>query len=155
LWACCHATKGDGTDRRYQYWFEEEFVSAEPLAQIYRRYLQCLNERRWDDLGEFVAHDVIHNGRPLGLSGYRAMLEADTAAIPDLLFIAELLVTQEDVVACRLGFHCTPRQRFLGFDPPGTPISFAEHVFYRFRDSTIAEVWSVIDTQSIAAQTAR
>ena len=47
-----------------------------------------------------------------------------------------------------------PQQQFLGFDPPGTPIAFAEHVFYRFCDSKIAEVWSVIDTQAIAAQTA-
>jgi predicted ester cyclase len=82
------------------------------------------------------------------------MLEADVAAVPDLLFIAELIVTQDDVVACRLAFQCTPQQQFLGFDPPGTPIAFAEHVFYRFCDSKIAEVWSVIDTQAIAAQTA-
>jgi predicted ester cyclase len=36
------------------------------------------------------------------------MLEADTAAVPDLLFNAELIVTHDDVVACRLGFECTP-----------------------------------------------
>ncbi|WP_006247132.1 ester cyclase [Mycolicibacterium tusciae] len=130
-------------------------MSAEPLADVYRRYLLCLNERRWDDLGEFVSDDVIHNGKSLGLSGYQAMLEADTAAIPDLLFAAELMVAQADVVACRLGFECTPQHRFLGFDPPGTPITFAEHVFYRFRDSKIVQVWSVIDTQAIAAQIAR
>src|SRR5690349_15734068 len=130
-------------------------MSGEPLAEAYRRYLRCLNERRWDDLGEFLSHDVVHNGRRLGLSGYRAMLEADVAAVPDLMFITELIVTQGDVVACRLGFQCTPQQQFLGFDPPGTLISFAEHAFYRFCDSKIVEVWSVIDTQAIAAQTAR
>ncbi|MBI5339473.1 putative ester cyclase [Mycobacterium sp. BK558] len=129
-------------------------MSDESLTEVYRRYLRCLNERRWDDLGEFVSHDVVHNGRPLGLSGYRAMLEADTAAVPDLLFNAELIVNHEDVVACRLFFRCTPHRRFLGFDPPGTPITFAEHAFYQFRDSEIVEVWSVIDTQAIAAQTA-
>jgi len=130
-------------------------MSVNPLTEAYSRYLRCLNQRRWEDLGEFVSDDVVHNGRPLGLSGYRALLEADTAAVPDLLFVAELIVTQDDVVACRLGFQCTPQQQFLGFDPPGTPISFAEHVFYRFSDSKIVEVWSVIDTQAIAAQTAR
>jgi predicted ester cyclase len=44
-------------------------MSTETLAEVYRRYLQCLNERRWDDLGEFVCDDAIHNRRPLGLSG--------------------------------------------------------------------------------------
>ncbi|CAN5659560.1 hypothetical protein BH10ACT9_BH10ACT9_03740 [soil metagenome] len=72
-----------------------------------------------------------------------------------LLFAAELMVAQADVVACRLSFQCTPQHRFLGFDPPGTPITFPEHVFYRFRDFKISEVWSVIDTQAIAAQTPR
>jgi len=130
-------------------------MSVELHVRAYRRYLDCLNERRWDDLGQFVSDDVIHNGRPLGLSGYRAMLEADTAAVPDLMFNAELLVAQDDLVACRLNFQCTPLHRFLGFDPPGTPISFAEHVFYRLHDSKIAEVWSVIDIQAIAARTSR
>jgi predicted ester cyclase len=130
-------------------------MSTETLAEVYRRYLQCLNERRWDDLGEFVCDDAIHNRRPLGLGGYRAMLEADTAAIPDLQFVAELIVAQEDALASRLIFECTPQRPFLGFEPSGTPISFAEHVFYRFRDAKIAEVWSLIDTQAIAAQPAR
>jgi predicted ester cyclase len=30
----------------------------------------------------------------------------------------------------------------------------AEHVFYRFRDHKIAQVWSLIDTAAIAAQAA-
>jgi predicted ester cyclase len=130
-------------------------MNIRPLAQTYRRYLHCLNERRWDDLGEFVSDDVGHNCMALGLNGYRAMLEADITAVPDLFFIAELIVAESDIVACRLSFQCTPRQQFLGFDPPGTPITFAEHVFYRFRDSKIAAVWSVIDTQAIAEQTTR
>jgi predicted ester cyclase len=124
------------------------------IIETYRRYLQCLNERRWNDLHEFVCADVSYNEKPIGLDGYRAMLEADTRAIPDLQFNAEVLVGEADVVACRLVFRCTPQQPFLGFQPTGAPISFAEHVFYRFRDTKIAAVWSLIDTQAIAAQTA-
>lgn len=127
-------------------------MATEPLKGVYRRYLQCLNERRWDDLGEFVREDVSHNGKPVGLGGYRAMLEADTTAIPDLWFTADLLVTEGDVVACRLMFRCTPRLPFLGFRPTGKTIVFAEHVFYTFRAGKIAAVASVIDTQAVAAQ---
>ena len=67
----------------------------------------------------------IHNQGPIGLTGYRAMLEADTAAISDLQFFAELLVAEADVVACRLVFQCTPQQPFLGFEPTGAQISFS------------------------------
>ena len=90
----------------------------------------------------------------MSLGDYRAMLEADTRAIPDLRYTAALVVTDADVVVCRLLFRCTLQQPFLGFEPTGVLISFSEHVFYRFRDRSIVEVWSLLDTQAIAAQTA-
>lgn len=122
------------------------------LVIVYRAYLECLNARRWDDLGRFVTDDVVHNGSRLGLSGYREMLVADTGAVPDLRFVPELLIADDGVVACRLFFQCTPRKRFLGLEPTGSRVSFAEHVFYRFRDQRIAEVWSLIDKDAIRAQ---
>ena len=125
------------------------------LLAVYRDYLACLNDRRWDDLGRFVADEVRYNGEQLGLGGYRAMLEADTRAIPDLRFVPELLVADGEVVSCRLVFRCTPLRAFLGFEPTGERISFAEHVFYGFDDRRIAEVWSLIDKETIREQVSR
>ncbi len=122
------------------------------LPGVYRDYLACLNNRQWDELGRFVADGVWYNGGRLGLKGYRAMLEADVDAIPDLRFTPEILISDGDVVACRLFFRCTPQREFLGFEPTGTQISFPEHVFYRFDDRRIVEVWSVIDKEAIREQ---
>jgi predicted ester cyclase len=130
-------------------------MTREPLQDVYHRYLECLNERRWDDLGQFVADDVSHNDRPLGLSGYRAMLEEDVRTIPDLRFVAERVVADGDVLACRLVFRCVPQRPFLGFEPTGASITFAEHAFYTFRDHRIVEVSSLLDTGAVAAQLAR
>jgi predicted ester cyclase len=130
-------------------------MSGQPLTDEYHRYLQCLNERRWDDLGEFVADDVVHNDRPLGLSGYRAMLEDDVRTIPDLRFVPDRVVADGDAVACRLIFRCTPERPFLGFEPTGASITFAEHAFYRFRERRIVEVSSLLDTSAVAAQLGR
>ena len=127
-------------------------MNADDLLEIYRNYLACLNERRWSTLGEYVADGVVHNGRALGLSGYRAMLEADTHAIPDLEFVSEILLADDRVVSCRLVFHCTPQHPFLGFEQTGQPVSFSEHVFYRFDDRRIGEVWSLIDRDAIRQQ---
>lgn len=127
-------------------------MSERELSTLYRRYLDCLNARDWDSLGEFVAHDVIHNGRPIGLSGYRAMLEQDVRAIPDLHFEIELLVAEPPVVASRLRFDCRPSHTFLGLAVGGKRILFTENVFYAFRDGKIAQVWSVIDKSAIEAQ---
>jgi predicted ester cyclase len=130
-------------------------MTVETLTAVYHRYLECLNERRWDDLGEFVADDVTHNDRPLGLSGYRAMLEDDVRTIPDLRFMPDRVVAEGDAVACRLLFRCTPERPFLGFEPTGAPITFAEHAFYTFRDRRIVEVSSLLDTRAVAAQLGR
>jgi predicted ester cyclase len=130
-------------------------MTVETLTAVYHRYLECLNERRWDDLGEFVADDVTHNDRPLGLSGYRAMLEDDVRTIPDLRFVPDRVVAEGDAVACRLVFRCVPERPFLGFEPTGSPIAFAEHAFYTFRERRIVEVSSLLDIRAVAAQLGR
>jgi len=122
------------------------------LSGIYRDYIACLNEQDWPRLGRFIRDDACHNGRRFGLSGYRAMLERDFDEIPDLYFNIQLLISDPPHIACRLGFDCTPKGKFLGLDVGGRKISFTENVFYEFRDGKIANVWSVIDKAAIEAQ---
>ncbi|ROM83029.1 ester cyclase [Pseudomonas brassicacearum] len=122
------------------------------LADLYSDYIACLNAQDWENLGRFVHPDVVHNARPLGLHGYRCMLEADYRAIPDLRFAIEFLVIDPPKLAARLAFNCTPVGEFLGLAVNGTRISFAENVFYAFEDGRIREVWSVIDKVAIEAQ---
>jgi predicted ester cyclase len=122
------------------------------LADTYRAYIACLNAEDWGSLGRFVAEDAVHNGAVLGLAGYRAMLERDFAAIPDLRFDIALLVVEPPRVASRLQFDCTPRGELFGLPVNGRRVAFAENVIYEFRGDRIAEVWSVIDKAAIAAQ---
>lgn len=130
-------------------------TSSPDLIAVYRDYLQCLNDRRWSDLGDYVADAVVYNGIRIGVDGYRSMLEADARAIPDLHFRPELLLADEHVVSCRLYFQCTPRYSFLGFEPTGGQVSFAEHVYYQFDGGRIVEVWSLIDKEAIREQIGR
>ena len=83
-------------------------MDKEELSAIYRGYIDCLNRQDWDNLGRFVADNARHNGNPLGLSGYRAMLEGDSRAIPDLRFKIALLVSDPPMIASRLEFDRTP-----------------------------------------------
>jgi predicted ester cyclase len=122
------------------------------LADLYRDYIACLNRQDWQTLGQFVHDEVCHNARPIGLSGYRAMLERDFREIPDLHFNIELLISDPSHIACRLAFDCTPVGRFLDLDVNGRRVSFCENVFYEFRDGKICQVWSVIDKAAIEAQ---
>ena len=127
-------------------------MTQEQLADIYRAYLACLNRQDWTALGDHVDDAVEHNGRPLGLSGYRDMLVQDFAAIPDLRFAAAILVSQPPRLAARLAFDCSPKGAFLGLAVNGRRVTFAENVFYEFAGAKIVSVWSVIDKAAVEAQ---
>jgi len=122
------------------------------LCDIYRDYIACLNKQDWLKLEKFVHDDVYYNGRRIGISGYREMLERDFHEIPDLYFDVQLLISDPPHIASRLGFDCTPKGKFLGLHVSGKRVSFTENVFYEFRREKIEQVWSVIDKAAIEAQ---
>ena len=122
------------------------------LSEIYRDYIACLNKQDWLKLEKFVHDDVYYNGRRIGISGYREMLERDFHEIPDLYFDVQLLISDPPHIASRLGFDCTPKAKFLGLHVNGKRVSFTENVFYEFRREKIEQVWSVIDKAAIEAQ---
>jgi predicted ester cyclase len=127
-------------------------VLKDELADIYRDYIACLNTQDWPRLVKFVDDDARHNGRRLGLSGYREMLERDFEDIPDLRFKIELLICDPPHIASRLRFDVTPKGTFLGLAVNGRRVTITENVFYQFRDGKIIEVWSVIDKSAIESQ---
>jgi predicted ester cyclase len=122
------------------------------LSDIYRRYIACLNSRDWPSLENFVHEDVHYNGKRIGLSGYRGMLEEDFRAIRDLYFDVRLLISQPPRVASRLHFDCTPRGVLFGLPVNGRKVQFSENVFYEFLDDRIGNVWSIIDKAAIQSQ---
>lgn len=127
-------------------------MADQDLAGLYRDYIACLNRRDWSSLGNFVADNVRHNGRDLGLAGYRAMLEENVRDIPDLHFDIALLVCEAGRIASRLWFDCTPAGNFLGLAINGRRVHFAENVLYEIRSGKIAEVWSVLDKAAVEGQ---
>ncbi|NGN45227.1 SnoaL-like domain-containing protein [Mesorhizobium sp. CGMCC 1.15528] len=122
------------------------------LSDIYRGYIACLNKQDWANLGQFVHEDAHYNGERIGLAGYREMLEGDFRAIPDLYFDIKMLISQPPHIASRLQFDCTPTGILFGLPVNGKKVSFAENVFYEFRESRIENVWSIIDKAAIEAQ---
>jgi predicted ester cyclase len=127
-------------------------MTRDELCEIYRGYIDCLNRQDWDRLGLLVDDAVEYNGDPVGLAGYRGMLEDDFRAIPDLRFRVELLISDPPHIASRLHFDCTPRGMLFDLPVNGKRIKFAENVFYEFSARRIRKVWSIIDKPAIAQQ---
>jgi predicted ester cyclase len=118
----------------------------------YLAYLAALNERRFQDLADFVAEELTYNGRPMTRGEYQDARRDDVDVIPDVRFEVGLLVVEGDRVASVLEFDCTPAKTFLGLAPTGRRIRFDEHVFYRFSEGQIVEVRSLIDREAIREQ---
>jgi predicted ester cyclase len=122
------------------------------LTEIYRRYIDCLNQQDWPNLSRFVHDDVDYNGNRIHLAGYQEMLEGDFRAIPDLRFNIALVVAEPPRLASRLNFNCSPSGTLFDLPVNGKKVQFAENVFYEFIEGRIATVWSIIDKAAIAAQ---
>ena len=122
------------------------------ISEIYRKYIACLNRQDWSTLQDFVHDDVTHNGRRIGLAGYRDMLVKDFEEIPDLFFAIQMLICDPPRIASRLYFDCTPKADFLGLKVDGRRVSFSENVFYELMEDRIWQVWSVIDKAAIETQ---
>ena len=127
-------------------------MTRDQLASFYRGYIDCLNRQDWQHLGDFVHPDVTYNGSPVGLEGYRAMLERDFREIPDLVFRVQLLVADPPTVASWLNFRVSPGGEFFGLPINGRTVVFDENVFYECVDGKFAHVWSVIDKAAVAHQ---
>lgn len=142
----------DGATARIARVYLRQMMTRDELATVYRDYITCLNRRDWAVLGRFVDDGVRHNGRPLRLGGYRAMLEDDVRRIPDLRFDIQMLLSDPPRIACRLAFDVTPVSEFLDLPVNGRRVRFTENVFYEFQAAKICEVWSVIDKAAVEAQ---
>lgn len=127
-------------------------MTRDKLSEIYRQYIDCLNQQNWERLGRFVHDEVEHNGNAFGLTGYRKMLEGDFRAIPDLNFEIDLLVCEPPRIASRLLFDCTPVGTLFDLPVNGRRVRFSENVFYEFSDGRICKVWSAIDKAAITQQ---
>jgi predicted ester cyclase len=125
------------------------------LSNAYRAYIDCLNRQDWVELDQFVHAEVRYNGEPIGLHGYRELLERDFREIPDLHFNIQFLICEPPRIGSRLEFNCTPKGSFLGLEINGRKVAFAENVFYEFDGRKIKAVWSIIDKVAIETQLRR
>ena len=91
----------------------------EGLEATYLAYLDALNDRRFDDLVDYVGDELTYNDETLTRRQYAGMIAEDARAVPDLRFDPQLLVVADDTLACRLWFTCTPTSTFFGCVPTG------------------------------------
>jgi predicted ester cyclase len=125
------------------------------LEAHYRRYIQCLNERRLDEMHLFYHDELLYNGARMTRAQWRAQaIEATFAAMPDFQWNIQQIVIQGEWIAVRLIDTGMLAREWLRLRPTGRSVRFGENVFYRFRAGRTDEVWSVFDLLAIKTQLA-
>lgn len=120
--------------------------------EFYLSYIDCLNSGNLESLSDFIQDKLSYNGKEITLKDYKESRLLEQKAIPDLFYHIELLVTNEDTIACRLNFNCTPVKKFMGITPNGNKAIFSENVFYILTQGKISSVLSIIDIDAIRKQ---
>jgi predicted ester cyclase len=118
-------------------------MTEDDLAAFYRRYNAFCNGHAYEDLGEFVAEDVVINGGDRGPDAYRAALRVVVDAFPDYRWELRHLVVQEPWIAAHLSDTGTHHGTFFGVEPTGRSVTIQEFAFYRVEAGRIAEVWGM------------
>ncbi|NAZ87111.1 ester cyclase [Kineococcus indalonis] len=111
------------------------------LVALYERYLACCNERRFEDLGEFVSDRVSGSAPVDGLAAYVEGVRAVVVGFPDYRWELQEVVVEGDTIAARLTGEGTHTGPFSGTAPTGRRIRVQELVTYRFADGRIVRCW--------------
>ena len=111
------------------------------LVALYERYLTCCNERRFDQLSEFVGEEVSGSGPVDGLAAYVERVKAVCTGFPDYHWELQEVVVEDDTIAARLTGQGTHTGFFDGIAPIGRKITIQELVIYRFADRKIIRCW--------------
>jgi predicted ester cyclase len=127
-------------------------MTDDGLAGFYRRYNACCNEHRFEDLPQFVAHDVVINGTDRGLDMYAENLRYVVRGFPDYHWELRHLLADPPWIAVHLDDTGTHRGQFLGVPATGRSVSTREFAFYRIDADRIAEVWGTAFGEELLQQ---
>lgn len=127
-------------------------MSTKENKAFYRRYLARCNAHDFESLGEFIAEDVMVNGRPQGLVAYQAGLAQVVAAFPDYHWELSHLLAEGDWLAAHFIDTGTHHAAFLGVAATRKAVVTSEFAFYRLSSGKIAEVWVAADNLELLRQ---
>ncbi|WP_232837146.1 methyltransferase [Lentzea terrae] len=125
---------------------------------ILRLYAEAVDQARHEQvITEQIVHPdaVMHNALHSDLRGpevLRSTWRSLHASFSDLRFELDDIIADGDVVAVRGTTTGRHTGVFRGKPATGRPIAQRAHMFYRFEDGRIREVWPLVDHAGLAGQ---
>ena len=119
---------------------------------VVRRYIEIMNLRDYDRLGEVLTddhvwHAVVEGVDRHGIGEFREVVSRYTASLPDMTMTIHHIFGDGEMVGVRLthaGTH-TGDAGWAGLEPTGSSMEFVMHLHARLEGGKIAEVWELFD----------
>jgi steroid delta-isomerase-like uncharacterized protein len=125
----------------------------------YERYNNDVwNSHNPDALAEYFAPDArVHSMTPgsvagAGLDYLKTRARSLLSAFPDVKFVVESVVQEDDIVAARVTLEGTHRADFAGIPATGKRMKVYDFAMYRIAGGKITDVWSLVDVQTMRDQ---
>lgn len=127
--------------------------NKELIRRLFDEVLNAGNFGLLDQLigASYMEHNPVTN-QASGAAGVRDKVRGMRAAFPDLRFLLEELIGEDEIVAARYRWQGTHKGVFLGIAPTGRRVSVRGMDFYRLEDGRVIEHWDTVDEFGMLSQ---
>jgi steroid delta-isomerase-like uncharacterized protein len=130
---------------------------AENKALARRLIEEVWNQGNLDALDELVSedhvdHDPARVGMPAGRAGMRAFVETYRIAFPNLCFVIEEELAEDDLVALRWRASGQHQGALMGIPPTEESVTISGITIDRIADGKIVETWGNWDALGMLGQ---
>lgn len=124
-------------------------MSQNTLEVVYREYIATILAKDVAKLSLYVSDEVIHNGKKLGLEGYKDLILRNIIQTGVNIEIKKLVADEKTVAAVLIFTTQAECKELVGIQLDGTSFSYAENVVYDFKEGRIIEVFSIFEIDVI------
>lgn len=129
-------------------------MSNPDLRAFFERYVAALNTHAFAQLAAFMEDALVVNGQPTPRDDVIAGLEGHIDAVPDMVWRVADIAVDGERIAARFFNTGVPIKPWLGAEPTGARVDYAEHVFHKVRDGRFYELNFLLDAVGVQAQLA-
>ncbi|HEY1469197.1 MAG TPA: ester cyclase [Candidatus Acidoferrum sp.] len=132
-------------------------MSVSPKEVIRRLYKEAWNERKFDVIDQLVSqsHGLAApnvSGTQVGPAAYKRQIKSLVAGFPDLRFVVEEMVCENDRVVAVWTFSGTQRGEFLGIAPTNKKVSVPGITIHQIASGKILDSNAAWDSLGLLRQ---
>jgi len=132
-------------------------MSVSPKEVIRRLYKDAWNERKFEVIDQLVSqsHALVApnvSGAAVGPKAYKRQIAAFVAGFPDLRFVVEEIISEDDKVVAAWTWSGTHRGEFLGIAASNKKVSVAGITIHQIANGKILDSHAAWDSLGLVRQ---